>query len=84
MRSRGHRARGFLEVVKDRSWLNYGREAYVVPREMGELIGTLRSQLLLAQAIRLKIGLLEVDVVSARSRTQIKHSRKQQHRRTAE
>jgi hypothetical protein len=36
--------RGFVAIVKDRSWLNYGREAYVVPIEIGELVGTLLAE----------------------------------------
>jgi Helicase conserved C-terminal domain len=36
--------RGFLAIVRDRSWLNYGREAYVIPTEIGDLVGTLLAE----------------------------------------
>jgi hypothetical protein len=36
--------RGFIAIVRDRSWLNYGREAYVIPAEIGDLVGTLLAE----------------------------------------
>jgi len=36
--------RGVLEISRDRSWINYGKEVYAVPRELGETISLLLAE----------------------------------------
>jgi len=36
--------RGFLEITRDKSWINYGKEVYVVPREVGETVSLLLAE----------------------------------------
>ena len=36
--------RGFLEISRDKSWINYGKEVYVVPREIGETVSLLLAE----------------------------------------
>ncbi|MEN8150105.1 MAG: hypothetical protein ABFS86_09790, partial [Planctomycetota bacterium] len=36
--------RGFLEISRDKSWINYGKEVYVVPREIGEIVCLLLAE----------------------------------------
>jgi hypothetical protein len=36
--------RGFLEISRDRNWINYGKEVYQVPREIGDTVSLLLSE----------------------------------------
>jgi hypothetical protein len=36
--------RGFIEISRNRNWINYGREVYEVPRELGETVALLLSE----------------------------------------
>jgi Helicase conserved C-terminal domain len=36
--------RGFIEISRDRSWINYGKEVYTVPREVGDVVSLLLSE----------------------------------------
>ena len=36
--------RGFIEITRDRNWINYGKEVYVVPREIGDTVALLLAE----------------------------------------
>lgn len=36
--------RGFLEITRDRNWINYGKEVYLVPREVGDTVALLLAE----------------------------------------
>jgi hypothetical protein len=36
--------RGFLEITRDKRWINYGKEVYVVPREIGDTVSLLLAE----------------------------------------
>ncbi len=36
--------RGFIEISRDKSWINYGKEVYAIPRELGDLVSLLMSE----------------------------------------
>lgn len=36
--------RGFIEISRDKNWINYGKEVYTIPRELGDMVSLLLSE----------------------------------------